>query len=266
MEIVQAIILGVIEGLTEFLPISSTGHLIVAEEYMNFTDASKTFTIAIQLGAILAVVWYYREDLVKKIAGLFKEETNSQKFFLNILIAAIPAGLLGFALDKKFETYATPKVVAIALIVGAAVLWLADRKIPARNEEKIQDLGKLSSGQAITVGLAQCFALVPGVSRSGASIVGGLISGMNRVTATSFSFYLGIPILGGASLFKLIQNHDQLSTVSGGAKSILIGAVVSFIVALGAVSWLLKYVSTHSFKLFVYWRILLGIVVLLVLV
>lgn len=266
MEIIQAIILGVIEGLTEFLPISSTGHLIVAEEYMNFADASKTFTIAIQLGAILAVVWYYREDLINKISGFFKGETASQRFFLNILVAAIPAGLLGLALDKKFESYATPKVVAIALIAGAAVLWLADRKIPARAEEKIQDLGKLSVSQALTVGLAQCFALVPGVSRSGASIVGGLVSGMNRVSATSFSFYLGIPILGGASLFKLIQNHNELSSVSGGSKSILIGAAVSFIVALVAISWLLKYVSTHSFKLFVYWRMLLGIVVLLLLV
>lgn len=266
MAILQAILLGIIEGLTEFLPISSTGHLIIAEEYLNFKDTAKIFTIVIQFGAILAVIWYYRHDLINKISGLFKAQPSAQKFFLNLLVAAIPAGLLGLALDKEFDRYATPKVIAFALIGGALILWLVDRKIPARGQQVQEDLAKLSIKQVFIVGIVQCLALIPGTSRSGASIVGGLLGGMNRVTATAFSFYLGIPILGGACLYKLWTGRDELDSVSGGSTSLIIGAAVSFVVALAAVSWLLKYVSTHDFKIFVYWRIALGIIVLTLLV
>jgi undecaprenyl-diphosphatase len=258
----QAIILGIIEGLTEFLPISSTGHLIIAEKYMNFEDTAKVFTVVIQLGAILAVFWYYRSDIKQKIAGFFKREPVAVNFIKNLAIAVIPAGILGVALDKKFEKYSTPKVVAAALIVGAVVLWLVDRKAPPSEKEHKLELEAVTSKQALIIGLWQCFALIPGASRSGSSIVGGLLSGLNRVTATGFSFYLGIPVLGLASLYKLVKSGGDLSTVSGGGASIIIGLIVSFIVALVAISWLLKYVSSHSFALFVYYRILLGIVVL----
>lgn len=265
MDILQAIILGVIEGLTEFLPVSSTGHLIIAEKYMSFADTAKTFTVVIQLGAILAVIWYYRRDLVNKFSGLTRSDKNSKKFFINLVAAAVPAGLLGLVFDKKFEQYATAKVVAFALIIGAFVLLWADRLDKHRpSDVKLEKntLDQVSLKQSLAAGVAQCFALIPGVSRSGASIVGGLIGGMNRVTATAFSFYLGIPILGGAALYKLAKDRHELAAVSGGGKSIIIGAIVSFVVALAAISWLLKYVSTHSFRLFVYWRILLGIAVL----
>lgn len=246
------------------MPVSSTGHLIIAENYLSFKDTAKTFTVVIQLGAILAVVWYYRRDLAAKIAGLLKAEKISKQFFLNLIIASIPAGLLGLAYDKKFEEYATPKVVAFALIIGAFVLLWADRFDKHRQSDKAEqaNIDKISAKQALLAGAAQCFALVPGVSRSGASIVGGLVGGMNRVTATAFSFYLGIPILGGAAIFKLVKDRHDLTTVSGGGASIAVGAVVSFVVALLAISWLLKYVSTHSFRIFVYWRIILGLAVL----
>jgi len=269
MDILQAILLGVIEGITEFLPVSSTGHLIIAEKYMTFHDSAKTFTVVIQLGAIMAVVWYYRRELAVKIRGLFQSDKKSNRFFVNLLVAVLPAGLLGLALNKKFESYATPKVVALALILGAVVLWWADKldsHRPSDNRSELENIDDISLKQALMTGVAQCFALVPGVSRSGASIVGGLIGGMNRVTATAFSFYLGIPILGAAGIYKLAQDYDQLGKVSGGGKSIVIGTVVSFVVALAAISWLLKYVSTHNFRLFVYWRILLGIAVLILLI
>lgn len=265
MEILQAILLGIIEGLTEFLPISSTGHLILAEEYLNFKDTAKVFTIVIQLGAILAVVWYYRRDLAQKIAGLFKKSTDAYGFFRNLIIASIPAAIAGFFLEKHFDEYATPEVIALALIIGAFILLIVDNKAPKPSGKDKIRLDKMTAKQSLGVGIAQCFALVPGVSRSGASIVGGLLGGMNRVSATAFSFYLGIPILGGAGMYKLLKDGGDLSTVSGGGLSIIAGAVASFIVAIIAVSWLLKYVSTHSFRIFVYYRIILGVIVLAVL-
>lgn len=265
MEIFQAILLGIIEGLTEFLPISSTGHLIIAEQYIHFRDTAKVFTVAIQMGAILAVVWHYRRDLGEKISDAAKGNHPARQFILNIVIASIPAGLLGLALDKKFEDYATPTVVAVALIVGAVVLWLVDRRLPVKKEAEKPNLNKVSSKQALAIGLMQCFALVPGTSRSGAGIVGGLLVGLNRTTATIFSFYLAIPILGAAGLYKLVSDNGQLSTISGGLTSLIIGTVGSFVVALLSISWLLKYVSTHSFKIFVYYRIALGIAVLVLL-
>lgn len=266
MEILQAILLGVIEGLTEFLPISSTGHLILAEEYINFKDTAKVFTVVIQLGAILAVVWYYRKDLKDKIAGLFSKSISAYNFFKNLIIATIPAGIAGFFLEKHFDTYATAGVIAAALIIGAFILLLVDNKAPKPSAKDRINLDQMTARQALGVGVAQCFALIPGVSRSGASIVGGLLGGMNRVSATAFSFYLGIPILGGAGVYKLLKDGSDLSTVSGGGLSIIAGATASFIVAVIAVTWLLKYVSTHSFRIFVYYRIILGIAVLILLI
>lgn len=262
MELLQALLLGIIEGLTEFLPISSTGHLIIAQEYIGFKDKAKVFTVVIQSGAILAVIWYYRKDLVKKIKNFFRGQPLATRFFRNVAIAVIPAGLLGLLLNEAFKSYATPTVVASALILGAGVLWFADKKSPPPTEEQSVKLDSLTAKQALIVGIVQCLALIPGVSRSGASIVGGLLGGMNRVTATAFSFYLSIPLLGGASLYKLIVDGDELSSISGGAVSIIAGAAAAFIVALISISWLLKYISSHSFKIFVYYRIVLGVAVL----
>jgi len=265
MEILQAILLGVIEGLTEFLPISSTGHLIIAEQYIDFKDTAKIFTVSIQSGAIAAVIWHYRRDLLDKTRGLFGKNKTSVRFFSNILIASIPAGLLALGLEKSFDKYATPKTVATALIAGAFILWWVDTKIAAKAIGREVTIDSIKTKQALIAGLAQCVALIPGTSRSGAAIVGGLLGGLNRATATAFSFYMAIPILLAAGGYKLIIGRHDLSSVDGGVTSIVVGTVVSFIVALTAISWLLRYISTHNFKLFVYYRLILGVLVLLLL-
>jgi len=261
----QAILLGIIEGLTEFLPISSTGHLIIAEEYIDFADTAKIFTVAIQSGAIAAVVWFYRRDLWSKISGLFKSDKVAVKFFTNLILATAPAGLLALALESSFEKYAVAKTVAIASIIGALVLWWADSKFAAHAHGHKAEIDSISPKQALIAGLAQCVALIPGTSRSGAAIVGGLLGGMNRVTATAFSFYMAVPILIAAGAYKLITGRHELASVDGGAVSIIIGTIVSFTVALIVISWLLRYVATHSFKIFVYYRIALGILILILL-
>lgn len=265
MEILQAILLGIIEGLTEFLPISSTGHLIVAAEYINFKDSAKTFTVAIQSGAIMAVIWHFRGFLTDKFKGLLSGDKPSTRFFTNLIIATIPAGLLALALDQYFADYATAKVVAIALILGAGILWLVDRRVgpPGKNDKPQMD--EIRPSQALVAGLAQCAALIPGVSRSGAGIVGGLLSGLNRPTATEFSFFMAIPILLAAGAYKMITGRHELASVDGGLASIIAGAVASFIVASLAITWLLQYVSRHSFRIFVYYRLALGVLVLVLL-
>lgn len=266
MEILQAILLGIIEGLTEFLPISSTGHLIIAEEYIDFKDTAKTFTVAIQSGAIAAVIWHFRDNLTQKVRGLFGGDEAATRFFTNIAIATIPAGLLALALVDYFEDYATPKVVATALILGAIVLWIVDKRVGPPKEGTKSDMDKVKPWQALLAGLAQAVALIPGVSRSGAGIVGGLLGGLNRPTATEFSFYMAVPILLAAGAYKMFTGRHDLTSVDGGLTSIIVGAIASFIVASLAISWLLKYVSNHSFRIFVYYRIILGVIVLLLLV
>jgi undecaprenyl-diphosphatase len=266
MDAIHAVLLGIIEGLTEFLPVSSTGHLILAEHYIHFKDTAEIFTVSVQSGAIFAVIWHYRKDLSTKIGGFFRKEPKNVAFIKNISLATVPALIAGFLLKDKFDEYAKPSVVATALILGAVVLWLVDKKYPPTHERPKPNLDKLTTKEAIYAGLAQCAALIPGVSRSGASIVGGMIGGLNRVNATAFSFYLAIPVLLIASVYKLIQGRGEIVTsVDGGATNIIIGTVVSFAVALVAISWLIKYVSGHSFKLFIYYRIILGILVLLLL-
>ncbi len=264
MDVLQAIFLGIVEGLTEFLPISSTGHLILAEHFMKFEDAAKLFTVVVQLGATCAAIWYFRNDITDKISKFFKGDKVARHFIKVLIVAIIPAGLLGLALDKSFEKYATAGVVAVAMIVGGVILWLADRRPQAETDHNKLELEKVSVKQALIVGLAQCVALIPGTSRSGATIVGGLFGGLNRLTATTFSFYAGIPILLAASAYKLVKDADQLSSITGGSTGLLLGTIASFISGLFAVSWLLRYVSTHNLRIFAYYRIIVGIIVLLV--
>lgn len=258
----DAIILGIIEGLTEFLPVSSTGHLIVAGDLLNFQDAQDIFTVVIQTGAIAAVIWYFRKDLTMRVQGLLRREPQAFQFWKLLLIASIPAGLLGLVMDNYMEKITVPIVVAIALILGGIVLWLVDRKpVPKRDIEPKIDT--IKTRQAWLVGLGQCVAIIPGVSRSGATIVSGLATGMDRATATAFSFYLSIPILVAASGYKLIAHGDALDDISGGAIAIIIGATAAFFTALAAVAWLLHYIARHNFKPFAYYRILLGIGILI---
>lgn len=267
MEVLQAILLGIIEGLTEFLPISSTGHLIIAEHYIHFKDTAEVFTVSVQSGAMLAVIWHYREDIFGKISRFFKGDKTAVRFFKNLTIATLPALVFGFLLKDQFDKYAKPSVVASALILGAGVLWWIDKKFPPRKESPQPDLDKVNTKEALYAGLAQCVALIPGVSRSGATIVGGMLGGLNRVNATALSFYLAVPVLLIAGMYKLVQGRGELaSSVDGGITSIVVGIVVSFFVALLAISWLIKYVSNHSFKIFIIYRIALGILVLVLLI
>jgi undecaprenyl-diphosphatase len=266
VHILVAIILGIIEGITEFLPISSTGHLIVAERAMGFHDVHDIFTVVVQSGAIAAVIWYFREDLLAKTIGFFKRDPEALNFWKLLVIATIPAGLFGLALDSSMEKLTTPLVVAVALIVGGLILWKVDskpveRKMGAR-EVRIE---KISVKNALLVGVGQCVAIIPGVSRSGATIVTGLAVGMNRPTATAFSFYLSIPVLVLASGLKLLKHGDSLGQIPGGSFALIMGLIAAFGTALLAVSWLLKYVAHHNFKPFAYYRIGLGALILLLL-
>lgn len=264
MEIIQAIILGIIEGLTEFLPISSTGHLIVAQDLIGYKDTAEIFTVVIQSGAIAAVLWFYRHDLISKTRGLIGQNKVATQFWIVWVMATLPAGLAGFLLHDKFSKYAVSLTVAIALIVGGIVIWLIETyHHAAKNTGKEAKFEQISLQRALQIGLYQTIALIPGVSRSGATIMGGLLSGLDRVTATAFSFYLSIPILLMAGVYQLAKGWDELSTVDGGSLALICGTIAAFFTALVSISWLLKYVSKHDFKMFAYYRIIVGVIILL---
>ena len=265
---IDAVILGIVEGLTEFLPISSTGHLIVAENLLGYKDAGETFTVVIQMGAILAVIFFYWRLLLSKLGELFRGQPLAVRFWLNIVVACIPAAVIGLLFEKKIKGLLfTPTTVGIALIVGGIVLYVVEQRrsqVAHAAEATQPDLDSITLTQALWVGVAQVFAvLFPGTSRSGASIVGGLLSGMNRVTATAFSFFLGIPLLGAAGLYSLYKARHTLSQIEGGSSAILIGTVISFIVAFVSVGWLLRYVSRNDFRGFAIYRVVFGVIVLI---
>lgn len=266
MEILQAIILGILEGFSEFLPISSTGHLIVASEFMGFRDTAKIFTVVIQMGAIAAVIWHYRNDLINKIKGLIKRDEKIVRFWLNWVIATVPGGLAGFLLRDKVSVYAVALTVAIALIIGGVIIWLIETyHHAAKNKSGEAKLDSITTKQAVNIGLYQMLALIPGVSRSGSTIMGGLLSGLDRVTAAAFSFYLSIPILLLAGGYQLAKGGDEFGSVEGGGMALIAGTVAAFITALVVINWLLHYVSKHDFKIFAYYRIILGTIILIAL-
>lgn len=261
-EIIKAAILGVVEGVTEFLPVSSTGHLILAQHGLSFEDVNGVFTVVIQSAAIAAVIWFYRHDLWQKTLGLFRRETTALRFWKLLAIATIPAGIIGLLLESQSEKLMTPTVVAWALIIGGVVLWIADRPSKTTGKPTEPQLEKVTFRQGLLVGLGQCVALIPGVSRSGATIVSGLYVGLDRSTATAFSFYLSIPVLVLASIYKLAKNPDAIGQISGGPLALLVAMVFAFLTALASISWLLRYVSRHNFRPFAYYRIILGVVLL----
>jgi len=262
MDLLQAVLLGIIEGLTEFLPISSTGHLIVAEDLVGYKDTAEIFTVVIQMGAIAAVLWFYRLDLVKKTQGLLKRDEKTIKFWINWVVATIPAIVFGLAFKDIIGEYAVSLTVGIALVVGGIIIWLIENYHKASKNTGDAKLDELTLTQSFKVGLFQVLALIPGVSRSGATIMGGLLSGLDRVTATAFSFYLSIPVIILAGSYQLIKGHSELGTVSGGPMAIVAGTVVSFFVALFSIKWLLHYVSRNDFKFFAYYRIFVGLLII----
>ena len=256
----KAVILGIVEGLTEFLPISSTGHLLIVSDVLAFQQSiGGTFEIFIQFGAVLAVLGYYARDLLAQ-ARAIPTDPAVRRFWAYIVVAFVPAAVLGLLFRGwiKAVLFASPAVIAWSLILGGIVLILVERR-PRRGV--ITDTPTaITIRQAIVVGLAQATALVPGVSRSGASMVGGLLAGLDRPTATTFSFYLAIPTLGAATLVDLLSSLRLLT--SGDLQLLLIGTVVSAIVAGASIHWLLGYVAHHTFVPFGIYRIAVGLLLL----
>jgi undecaprenyl-diphosphatase len=260
--LIVAAILGLVEGLTEFLPVSSTGHLIVAASILDYTgDKAKLFEIVIQAGAILAVCWEFRRKLIGVAAGLFSDRA-SQRFAINLLVAFMPAAVLGLAFSRTIKAHLfAPVPVAMAFIAGAFVILWAERR-HRRNPAtvKIDSIDQIRWRDALKIGVAQAFALIPGTSRSGATIIGGMLFGLSRPAATEFSFFLAIPTLLAATAYELFRNRDLLAT--GDIAMIGVGFVVAFVSALVVVRWLLRYVAHHDFVPFAWYRIAFGLVIL----
>jgi undecaprenyl-diphosphatase len=269
--LVKAAILGIVEGLTEFLPISSTGHLILASSLLDFRGENvATFEIAIQTGAMFAVIWEYRQKLFGTLAGILRERT-AQRFAVNVIVAFIPAVVFGLTLgsfikDKLFH----PVPVAIAFVVGGLIiLWVearhrrafGERDLEGRRHARVETVDDMSMLDALKVGLVQCLALIPGTSRSGATIIGGMLFGLSRRAATEFSFYLAIPTLIGAGVYSLWKQRGALSAAD--LPLFAVGTVFAFVSALLCIRWLIRYISTHDFTVFAWYRIAFGAVVLL---
>jgi len=260
--LIKAAIMGVVEGLTEFLPISSTGHLILAGALLGFDDdKAKVFDIAIQTGAILAVILVYWQKIRDTVVAL-PTQSQARQFALNVLIAFVPAVLLGLLFGKAIKAHLfTPVVVASTFIIGGfIILWAEKRQANAATAPRIQDVDDMDWKDALKVGLVQCLAMVPGTSRSGATIIGGMLLGLSRKAATDFSFYLAIPTLIGAGAYSLYKERALLSMAD--LPLFGVGLLFSFISAWLCVRWLLRFISTHNFNGFAWYRIVFGIVVL----
>jgi undecaprenyl-diphosphatase len=257
----NALLLGVVEGLTEFLPVSSTGHLIIVSDWLGLNDEKgKVFDIVIQLGAILAVCWEYRARFVKAFAGLASDPVQ-QRFAANLFVAFLPAAIVGLAFQSQIKQYLfNPTSVAIALIVGALVIFAVERWYKGHGAPRVANVDDMHWRDALVVGLAQCLALIPGTSRSGATIMGGMLFGLSRQVATEFSFFLAVPIMFAASGYQVVKYRALFTTAD--IAPFAVGFVVSFIAALIAVKALIRYVAHHDFRAFAWYRIALGVVVL----
>ena len=255
----KAAIMGVVEGLTEFLPISSTGHLILTGSLLGFhDDKAKVFEIAIQTGAIFAVILVYWDKIRTTLRQLpYKEE--AQRFALNVTIAFFPAVILGLLFGKAIKANLfTPEVVATTFILGGLIILWAERRPPSTI--RIRAVEDMRGRDALKVGLVQCLAMIPGTSRSGATIIGGMLLGLSRKAATDFSFFLAIPTLIGAGAYSLYKERALLSVAD--VPLFAVGLVVSFLSAWVCVRWLLRFISSHSFEVFAWYRIVFGLVVL----
>jgi undecaprenyl-diphosphatase len=273
--ILKAVILGLVEGFTEFLPISSTGHLILVGDLLDFNDdKGKAFEVIIQFGAILAVCWEYRQKLISVVTGITSRRA-SQRFAVNVIIATIPAIVLALLFGKYIKsTLFSPIPVATAFIVGGFIIFWAEARqkklesdagdgvLISRNIDSVDDL---NWRDALKIGLAQCAALIPGTSRSGATIIGGMLFGLPRKVATEFSFFLAIPVIAGATLYELIKLRHVLGDASWSTfgPTLGVGFVVSFVSAFVCIRWLIRYVATHDFRIFAWYRIIFGVLVLL---
>ena len=256
--LIKALILGIVEGLTEFLPVSSTGHLILASDLLGFNDdRGKLFDIAIQTGAILAVCWEYRAKIGNVVGGLGSDR-SAQRFVANLAIAFLPLAILGLAFGKAIKAHLfQPIPVALAFILGGVFILWAERR---QHVVRVQSVDDLTWQDALKLGFAQAFALIPGTSRSGATIIGGLFFGLSRKAATEFSFFLAIPTLVAAGIYELWKERALLSANDIGMWAV--GFVAAFVSAFLCVRWLLRYISSHDFSLFAWYRIAFGLVVI----
>ncbi|MGI9245205.1 MAG: undecaprenyl-diphosphate phosphatase [Steroidobacteraceae bacterium] len=257
--LIKAAIMGVVEGLTEFLPVSSTGHLILAASLLDFNDdRGKLFEIVIQSGAILAVLWEFRQRIFGAVANAHRD-ARARRLLVNVAIAFLPLALLGLLFGKVLKQHLfNATTVATAFIVGGLLILWAEKREHVVRVTSVDDMSTLD---ALKVGIAQAFALVPGTSRSGATIIGGLLFGLSRQVATEFTFYLAIPTLGLASLYSLYSQRHLLSADDLGMW--LVGMVTAFAAAFACVRWLIRYVATHTFVPFAWYRIAFGLLVLL---
>jgi undecaprenyl-diphosphatase len=269
--LLQAAVMGVVEGLTEFLPISSTGHLIIVGDLIGFTsEKAKVFGIFIQTGAMLALIWEYRERLAGAVRGV-RREPQAQRFWINIAIAFTPAAVLGYLFGGLVKLHLLkPVPVAVALIVGGLIiLWVeawhrrryGERDLQGNRRARVEDVDDMSPADAFKLGCLQCLALIPGTSRSGATIIGGMVLGFSRKCATEFSFFLGIPTLMAAGAYSLYRQRHDLSLAD--LPMFAVGLVFAFVSALLCIRWLIRYVSTHDFTMFAWYRIGFGLIVLL---
>jgi len=257
--LVHAVFLGIVEGLTEFLPVSSTGHLIIVGDAIGFNgERAKTFEIFIQLGSILGVMWYYRTRVWELLSGVYRP--RERRFILNLFIAFLPAAVVGLLTHKYIKAYLfSPITVAAALIVGGIAIFVIERWHQHRGA-RIHNVDELTPLDAVKIGIAQTFSLFPGTSRAGATIMGGMLTGLSRTTATEFSFFLAMPTMFAATLFELFKSRAQLE-----ASDILpfaVGFVVAFVTAVFVVKAFIKYVGRHTFGPFAWYRIGFGILVL----
>ncbi|MEA3028858.1 MAG: undecaprenyl-diphosphatase [Sphingomonadales bacterium] len=249
------ILLGIVEGVTEFIPVSSTGHLILAGELLGYDAAQwAVFNVVIQLGAILAVIVLYWRTFWAVLVGLIARQPESWRFLRNVAIGFLPSAVLGLLLIDRIEAMlGSPAIVAWALLLGGAAILLIERAAPQGHEKGVADI---SFGKAAGIGLIQCLAMIPGVSRSGATILGGLSLGVERRTAAEFSFFLAIPTMLGATTLELYKNHDKLG--AAGLSGIALGFAVSFVVALVVIRWFIAIVSRRGFAPFGWYRIVIG--------
>lgn len=261
MLLMKAAVMGVVEGLTEFLPVSSTGHLILAASLLDMPgEKTKLFEVVIQTGAILAIVSLYAQRLWQTVVGL-PSQPQARRFTANVLIGFFPAALAGFLfIDVIKSVLFSPMVVALGFIVGGFVILWVERLQRLGAVSPIQEVDDVRWTDALKVGLIQCAALVPGVSRSGATIIGAMWLGFNRKAATEFSFFLAIPMLFGAAAYDLYKNHALLTTAD--IPMFVVGLVVSYLSAWVCVRWLLRFVADHSFVVFAWYRIVFGLVIL----
>lgn len=257
--LLKALILGIVEGITEFLPISSTGHMIIVGDLLNFnSESGKVFEIVIQFAAILAVCWDYRQRLIQAVGGLARDPLQ-QRFVMLLIIAFLPAGVLGLLFHHAIKTYLfNPITVATALVIGGVVIIYLEKR---RHTIRINSVDDMNWKQALPIGFAQSLAMIPGVSRAGATIMGGLVLGLSRKSATEFSFFLAIPTMTAATLYDVYKNWSSLH--AGDLPVFVVGFIASFIAAMITVRALLRFVAHHTFIPFAWYRIVFGGFVLL---